>query len=99
MKFKKIDLPFAYDALEPFIDEKTVDFHYNKHHNGYETKFNAGAEGTELENYDSIEQVMVNYDSISDEYKKLVRNAGGGLINHNFSENNLLLIENYQMKR
>jgi|GEM_PF-2615655 len=84
MQFKKIDLPFEYDALEPYIDSKTVDIHYNKHHTGYETKFNTEGKGTELDKYDSIEQVMINYDSISDEYKKLVRNAGGGLINHNF---------------
>lgn len=84
MKYIKTILPYKNNELEPYIDALTVETHYNKHHSAYETNFNAGAEGTELENYNTIEEVMINYKNISDELKPLVRNNGGGLINHNF---------------
>lgn len=84
MKFKKVELPFAKNALEPYIDEVTVDTHYEKHHTAYETGFNAGIENTPIAEFNSIEEVMLNFESIQEDKKAVVRNAGGGLFNHNF---------------
>ncbi len=83
MKYIKIELPYEYNQLEPVVDALTVEKHYTKHHSAYESKFNSGISNTELENYNSIEELMLDYINIDDQYKTLVRNAGGGLINHN----------------
>ncbi|HDG7347889.1 superoxide dismutase, partial [Staphylococcus aureus] len=45
MAFKLPNLPYAYDALEPYIDQRTMEFHHDKHHNTYVTKLNATVEG------------------------------------------------------
>lgn len=84
MKFEKIKLPYNYDALEPYIDSKTVETHYEKHHTAYENGFNLGVEETEIEKYSSIEEVLLNFSSIPEDKKNVVRNSGGGLFNHNF---------------
>lgn len=83
MKFKKIELPFSVEGLEPYIDRETVVTHYEKHHTGYETKFNEGIKGTKLEKYDSIEDILRDFDNIPEELKAVTKNAGGGLYNHN----------------
>ena len=78
MAFKLADLPYPYDALEPYIDKETMELHHDKHHAGYTKKLNAAIEGTELENK-TIEELM-------SEVPKLpvaVRNHGGGYYNHN----------------
>ena len=49
MAFELPQLPYAYDALEPHIDAKTMEIHHSKHHNGYTTKLNAAIAGTDLE--------------------------------------------------
>lgn len=91
MKYKKINLPFKISDLEPNIDTLTVETHYNKHHTAYENKFNAGSEGTDLEKFANIKEVMNNYKKIDDSLKILVRNAGGGLINHDFYWNQFVI--------
>jgi len=78
MNHKLTTLPFDYDALEPFIDAKTMEIHHTKHHRGYVTKFNNAIEGTDLENQ-SIEEIL---GSVSD-HSSAVRNNGGGHYNHN----------------
>ncbi len=83
MKFKRVELPYATNALEPYIDETTVVTHYEKHHATYEAKFNDAIKGSQVEDYDSIEEVMKNFNSIPDELRGSTRTAGGGLINHN----------------
>ena len=50
MSFTLPDLPYAFDALEPHIDAKTMEIHHGKHHNGYVTKLNEAVKGTENEN-------------------------------------------------
>lgn len=77
-KFQLPELGYAANALEPYIDEATVNFHYGKHHNGYTNNLNAALEGHALEGK-SIEEVLAN---INPEDKAL-RNNGGGYYNHN----------------
>lgn len=77
MAFKLPDLPYAFDALEPNIDAKTMEIHHDKHHNGYTTKLNAAIEGTDLEDK-SIEDILKNLDMKNG----AVRNNGGGYYNH-----------------
>jgi len=57
MAFELPKLNYAYDALEPHIDARTMEIHHSKHHNGYTTKLNAAIEGTPLEN-ESIESIL-----------------------------------------
>ena len=77
MAFELPKLNYAYDALEPHIDARTMEIHHSKHHNGYTTKLNAALEGTEQEN-DSIESILVALDLSN----TAVRNNGGGFYNH-----------------
>lgn len=77
MAFELPALPYATDALEPHIDQTTMEIHHGKHHNGYTTKLNAAIEGTDHANK-SIEELLKN---ASD--NKAIRNNGGGYYNHN----------------
>lgn len=77
MAFELPKLPYAYDALEPHIDAKTMEIHHTKHHNGYTSKLNDAIKGTDLEGK-SIESILtgLNMDNAA------VRNNGGGFYNH-----------------
>jgi len=77
MAFELPKLNYAYDALEPHIDARTMEIHHSKHHNGYTTKLNAAIEETALEN-ESIESILENLDMSNG----AVRNNGGGFYNH-----------------
>jgi Fe-Mn family superoxide dismutase len=77
MSFQLPNLPYAYDALEPHIDARTMEIHHTKHHNGYTNKLNAAIEGTDLEGK-SIEEILSNLDMSN----TAVRNNGGGFFNH-----------------
>jgi Fe-Mn family superoxide dismutase len=77
MAFELPKLDYAYDALEPYIDARTMEIHLTKHHGGYTSKLNAAIEGTELENK-TIEELMANISK----YSPTVRNNGGGFYNH-----------------
>ena len=74
-------LPYAYDALEPHIDAKTMEIHHTKHHQAYVDKVNKALEGTEWEGK-GIEEVLQNLDKLPADKKKLVQNNGGGHFNH-----------------
>ena len=78
MSFELPKLNYAYDALEPYIDARTMEIHHTKHHQGYINNLNAAVEGTELEG-NSIESILSNLDMDN----KAVRNNGGGFYNHN----------------
>ena len=78
MAFELPKLPYAFDALEPHIDAKTMEIHYSKHHQAYTTNLNAAIEGTDLAGK-SIEDILANLDLNN----KPVRNNGGGFYNHN----------------
>lgn len=71
------ELPYAYDALEPYIDAQTMELHYDKHHRGYFSKFTAAIEGTES----ASSPMEVIFSKIS-EFDAGVRNNGGGYYNH-----------------
>src|ERR687890_2444880 len=75
------DLPYAYDALEPTIDEQTMHLHHDKHHQAYVDKANAALEGTEWADKDVVE-VLQNLDSLPADKQAAVRNNGGGHYNH-----------------
>jgi len=77
MAFQLPDLGYAYDALEPHIDARTMEIHHTKHHNGYTTKLNGAVAGTDLEGK-SIEDILANLDMSNG----WVRNNGGGFYNH-----------------
>ncbi len=78
MKFELPKLTFEYNALEPFIDAKTMEIHHTKHHNAYTTNLNNAIAGTDLEGK-SIEDILKNLDMTN----AAVRNNGGGFYNHN----------------
>ncbi|MEM1260167.1 MAG: superoxide dismutase [Bacteroidota bacterium] len=77
MAFELPNLPYAYDALEPHIDARTMEIHHTKHHNGYTTKLNGAIQGTDLEDK-SIEEILTGLDMGNG----AVRNNGGGFYNH-----------------
>ena len=77
MSFQLPKLPYAYDALEPHIDAKTMEIHHSKHHNGYTNNLNNAIAGTDLEGK-SIESILANLDMNN----AAVRNNGGGFYNH-----------------
>ncbi|HRB71090.1 MAG TPA: superoxide dismutase [Flavobacterium sp.] len=78
MAFELPKLPYAYDALEPHIDARTMEIHHSKHHNAYTTNLNAAIAGTDLEGK-TIEEILNGLDLS----KAAVRNNGGGFYNHN----------------
>jgi superoxide dismutase, Fe-Mn family len=74
-------LPYAYDALEPNIDARTMEVHYTKHHQTYVNNLNAALEGSEHQNL-PVEQLIAKIDSLPEAIKTPVRNNGGGHANH-----------------
>jgi len=78
MAFKQVELPYAFDALEPHIDARTMEIHYSKHHAAYTSKFNAAVKGTELEGK-SAQEIFTNISNANN----AVKNNGGGYFNHN----------------
>jgi Fe-Mn family superoxide dismutase len=77
MAFILPDLPYAFDALEPYIDARTMEIHHDKHHAGYTNNLNAAIKGTDLENR-SIVEILANISTAP----MAVRNNGGGYYNH-----------------
>ena len=83
MAFQMIPLPYAYEALEPSIDSKTVELHYSKHHATYLTNLNAALEKHPELGNQSIEQLLSDLNRIPEDIRMAVRNNGGGYYNHN----------------
>jgi Fe-Mn family superoxide dismutase len=81
MAFEVPALPYAYDALEPQIDQTTMEIHHDKHHQAYVDKLNAAVEGTEAAN-SSIEELIAGLASLPADIQGPVRNNGGGHLNH-----------------
>ncbi len=82
MAFELPPLPYAYDALEPYIDAQTMEIHHTKHHNAYVTNLNAA-----LEKYPNLagkplEELVGNLESIPEDIRTAIRNNGGGHYNH-----------------
>jgi Fe-Mn family superoxide dismutase len=83
MAYSVPDLPYDYNALEPHIDERTMQIHHDKHHQAYVDKANAALEGTEWADKD-VEEVLKNLDGLPADKQGPVRNNAGGHANHSF---------------
>ena len=75
------DLGYAFDALEPHIDARTMEIHHDKHHAAYVTNLNAALEGTDV-GEQPIEELIANLDQVPEDKRTAVRNNGGGHANH-----------------
>ena len=82
MAFSLPELSYAYDALEPHIDARTMEIHHSKHHNGYVTKLNAAIEGHDDLAAKSIEDLVSDLNAVPEAIRGAVRNNGGGHANH-----------------
>ena len=76
------DLPYAYDALEPDIDARTMEIHHTKHHNTYVTSLNAALEGHDDLAAKSAEDLISDLNAVPEDIRTAVRNHGGGHANH-----------------
>lgn len=81
MAYELPALPYAYDALEPHIDARTMEIHHTKHHQAYISKVNAALEGTPLDGV-AINEVIARLDELPADKQTAVRNNGGGHANH-----------------
>ncbi|MBN2221269.1 MAG: superoxide dismutase [Vallitaleaceae bacterium] len=80
MTYQLPNLPYAYDALEPYIDAKTMEIHYSKHHNAYVTNLNVASEGQNF--HEDVKEVLKHLDQVPEAVRTAVRNNGGGHYNH-----------------
>jgi len=81
MAYSVPDLGYAFDALEPHIDARTMEIHHDKHHAAYVTNLNAALEGTGLDDQ-PVEQLIANLGPVPEDKRTAVRNNGGGHANH-----------------
>lgn len=84
MTYTLPDLPYAYDALEPYIDVETMHLHHDKHHNTYVTNLNAAVEKHPELAEKSVEELISSMSTIPEDIQTAVRNNGGGHANHSF---------------
>jgi Fe-Mn family superoxide dismutase len=80
--FKLPELPYAFDALEPHIDARTMEIHHGKHHAAYTNKLNEALEKHPQLQSKSIDELLRGIDSIPEDIRNVVRNNGGGYANH-----------------
>lgn len=77
------DLPYAYDALKPYIGTETMKFHHDFHHKGYVTKLNAAlAKYPKIADKLNLYELITKLDTLPQDIRSAVRNNGGGHINH-----------------
>ena len=81
MPFELPPLPYAYDALEPHVDEPTMRLHHDKHHQAYVTTANTALEGTEWADR-PVEEVLASLEALPEDKRTLVQNNAGGHYNH-----------------
>lgn len=84
MAFTLPELPYEYNALEPYIDELTMTIHHTKHHQAYVTNLSNALEGHDTFLSMSIEELVQNLKDVPDTIRTTVRNNGGGHFNHSF---------------
>ena len=84
MPYELPPLPYAHNALEPFIDEQTMQIHHGKHHQAYVTNLNAALEKYPELQGKPIEQLIADMNAIPEDIRTAVRNNGGGHANHAF---------------
>jgi Fe-Mn family superoxide dismutase len=82
MAFELPSLPYAYDALEPYIDAQTMEIHHTKHHNGYVSKLNAALEKHPNLAQKPLDELVGNLENVPEDIRTAVRNNGGGHYNH-----------------
>jgi Fe-Mn family superoxide dismutase len=82
MAFQVPALPYAFDALEPYIDAKTMEIHHDKHHGAYVTNLNKALEGQAALQGKSIDDLLGGLDQVPENIRTAVRNNGGGHWNH-----------------
>ena len=82
MAFTVPPLPYPFDALEPYIDAKTMEIHHDKHHGAYVTNVNKALEGHADLQSKSIDDLLKNLDAVPEPIRMAVRNNGGGHWNH-----------------
>ena len=84
MAFTVPPLPYSFDALEPYIDAKTMEIHHDKHHGAYVTNLNKALDGHADLQAKSLEDLLKSLDSIPENIRAAVRNNAGGHWNHSF---------------
>ncbi len=84
MKHELPKLEFEYNALEPFIDAKTMEIHHSKHHQGYVNKLNKALENHSELQEKTLKELIVEVNVLPEKIRTAVKNNGGGVINHNF---------------
>lgn len=77
-------LPYAYNALEPYIDAQTMELHHSKHHQKYVDDLNAALKDYPQLRHKPLEELLKNLDSVPEAIRATVRNNGGGHYNHSF---------------
>jgi len=82
MAFELPALPYAYEALEPYVDAQTMHLHHDKHHQAYTDNFNAALDKAPELKSKSAEDILRNLNSVPDAIRGAVRNNGGGYVNH-----------------
>ena len=82
MSFTLPPLPYSFDALEPYIDAKTMEIHHDKHHNAYVTNVNKALESAPDLAKLSVEELCVSLSKVPESIRTAVRNNGGGHLNH-----------------
>ena len=83
MAYELPKLPYAYDALDPDIDARTMEIHYTKHHQAYVDNLNKAIKGTDLEKK-TVEDLISDLNAVPENIRTVVRNNGGGHANHSF---------------
>ena len=82
MSFTLPKLSYAYDALEPYIDARTMEIHHSKHHAGYTNNLNNALDGYPDLQAKTVEEILADLDAIPESIRTAVRNNGGGFANH-----------------
>ncbi len=82
MAFTLPKLPYAFDALEPYIDTMTMEIHYTKHHQAYIDNLNKALEGHPALQQKSLEKLLTDLNTVPEDIRTVVRNNGGGHLNH-----------------
>jgi len=84
MTYQLPPLPYAYDALEPHIDTRTLEIHHDKHHATYLANLNKALEGAPELQVKSAEELLTNLNAVPEKIRTAVLNNGGGFVNHTF---------------
>jgi Fe-Mn family superoxide dismutase len=83
MAFQLVPLPYAYDALEPYIDTMTMQIHHDKHHAAYVNNLNTAMDKHPELSGKTVEELLSNLNAVPEDIRTVVRNHGGGTLNHN----------------